>query len=564
MFKENPVSKAIPVLNYSQFYPDAKIPSQPLDLITGFDIEEVILTMVALRNSIERNRYDLRKDEMIASMFAKLPSSKSKRLIPMLFGKQGFALIHSVVISKILVDLLRRLPFNQPILDIEKDDYEERILDVILVYNERHYNHLLLEGLPDSHELVWGLAMMQNLSGFNEVDYARTGPIKHMILLRYIKLTLGNRFIELEKNLKDNIGLDSIYQFLGIFINIYAFLTNKQNPFLLLPQVSRDDPNYPYLSLMDLVIDKEVAASAKFDTGSLLTRPFFKAQNGNIYILDHRDFSLLNEKVFIYFLYEKTNLKSLLSFKNINELLSHFGLHYYEKFLLRTLFKTLERPGFRVIISDDNLLSDFTLIVNETDVFVLEVKSVSLNYRIFDQQNQKDFKKHIDDYFRERKGLPQLVRNISYLKNDSSNLLKLKKPASKLNIFPLILFVDPQIATHGVADYVGERASVEFSKLSSCFKEVKPLTMISIDFFIENIELLQRDRSLLKRLIQNYHAAINQKKQQYNKFRSMEKYVNSMVGFDLSVIGQEGVYRQEQQKIFRHLARIFKLNEAPK
>lgn len=557
------MSKVVPVVCYRQFYPNAELPSQPLDLIEGFDIEDVILTMVALRNSLERNHYDFSKDKMVASLLAKLPLAKSKRLGAMLFGKDHFVLVHSVVISKILVDLFRKLPFNQPSLDIGKDDYEERILDVILVYNEHQYNNLIVDGIitPDSYELVWGMMMQQRLSGFSEVDYARTGPIKHLILLRYLRIALGEKFQKLEMSLKENVGLDNIHQFLVIFINIYAFLSNKKNSHLILTEVSQEDPNYPYLSLMDLVIDKEVAASDNFDTGLLVTHPFFKAKNGNIYVLDHRDFSLLNEKGFIYFLYNKTNLKSLLSVKNVNELFSHFGLYFYEKFLLRNLFKALERPGFRVIISDDKLLSDFTLIVNETDVFVIEVKAVSMHYKVFDEKNFSDFKKHIDDYFRVGKGVPQLVRNISYMLNDSLNLLAFKKPPNKLNIFPIIIFVDPQISTHGIGDYVGEKARIEFAKFSNSFKEVKPLTMISIDFFIENIELLQRDRSLLKKLIQDYHNSINSKKQQYQKFRSTYNYVKSMMSFDLSVIGKEGVYRQGQKKIFKNLARIFNLRD---
>jgi hypothetical protein len=145
--------------------------------------------------------------------------------------------------------------------------------------------------------------------------------------------------------------------------------------------------------------------------------------------------------------------------------------------------------------------------------------------------------------------------------NDSSNLLAFKKPTNKLNIFPIIIFVDPQMSTHGVGDYVGEKAKIEFAKFSNSFKEVKPLTMINIDFFIENLELLQRDRSLLKKLIQDYHNSINSKKQQYQKFRSTHNYVKSMISFDLFIIGKKGVYRQEQQKIFKHLAKIFNLKD---
>ncbi|WP_293312325.1 hypothetical protein [Pedobacter sp. UBA5917] len=555
------MNEAIPVLNYSIFYPGYPMPGDPLKLIETFDLEQVILTMVALRNSLERNRYDFKNDILVQSILVKLPNTKAERVMQFLSGKKPFALVHSVVISKILVDLFKNLKNNQPKEDITEGEYEQRLLDLILIYNEHHYNHVVLEGKPHTHELVWSLMMMQDLSGFDEVDYARTGTIKHMVFIRFLQESLGEKYPLLEKSLKETTGLDSIYQFMSIFLHLFVHLAKREQPVLLLPQIAREDPNYVFLDPLGLIIDAKIAANEHFDIGTLFTRPFFRTSTGQIYVLDHNNFSLLVERSFIYLLHNKSNIKELLSVKNFNGLLSHFGFKYYEKFLIDRVLKSLVRTGVRLIPSDDKLLSDFTLIVNETDVFIMEVKSVAINYRVFDEQNPSEFRKYIDEQFREKKGLPQLVRNIEYLINDQNNLLHFKKAPSKLNVYPIIVFSEPQMATFGVADYVGEKAKAELAIFSKKFKKIQPLTMIHSDFFVENIELMSRDRGFLKKLIESYHKHIASKKEGYRKFSSPQNYVKSMVGFDKYVIGKSGAYRMDQKRIFAHLSEMFRLKD---
>lgn len=555
------MSKAIAVLNYSVFYPGSKIPEKPLDLLLGYDVEEVILTMVALRNSVQNSRYNFLADPIVVAIIEKLPANKAERLKSFLAPYPRFALVTGVVITKILVDLFKLLGSNRPTLALDDRDYEEKILDIVLVYNEYHYNNRLVEGLDDSHELVWAVMMMQNFSGMNEVDYARTGSIKHLIFLRYLRESLGKDFQKLEDSFNKNVGINTLNQFLAILTTLFFYVTKKNQSPLLLPQISEKDPSYPYLSLMDLVIDKELATSEKFDVGVLLSHPFYRTADGRTYLLDHRDFSLLAERGFIYLLYTKTNYLQLIGKNDFNGLLSHNGLNYYEKFLLHNLLKSLERPGFRVVATDDQLLSDFTLIVNETDVFVVEVKSTAIHYKVFDQQNGKEFKKHIDEQFCKKKGVQQLSRSIKYLKNDKADLLHFKKPAEKLNIYPIIIFTDPQVSTYGVNDYVGEISKKEFKKFDGDFKEIRPLTMIHVDFFIENIELLQADRSLLKKIIQDYHSSNLKKRRHYYKVRTTENYVRSLVGFDRYAVGKYGMYCLDQVRIFANLVKLFKLKE---
>lgn len=556
------MNKAIPVLNYSTFYVGSKPSEHPIEMFDGYDVEDVILTMVGIRNSLERSNYDYEKDGAIKAIMGCLPPEKANRLKYFIYCKPGFSLVQPAVIDRILVDLFRRLNADMVTKRIFGDGhFEQCILDVLLSYNEFHYSNNIVDDIVNSHQLVWKLVMMQGVSGIDKVDFARTGPIKHLVMLDFLRKSLGKQFPLLQESLEKEAKLDNIHQFLGTFLQLFSYLENHKGKEILLPQIQSNDPLKAFMEPMGLVMTKQVTMDERFDIGMLLARPFYETSKGATVILDHRNFSLLVERVFMYLLYYKSDYPKLACIKNLNGLFSHFGKHYYEGFLMHKLLGFLKRQDVRIIPSDDKHLADFTLIVNETDVFVIEVKSVAIHYNVFDTQNVDEFQKYIDDNYLIGAGTPQLQRFIHYLKDDGQKLLNIQKPASKLNIFPILIFTDPQAATYGVNDYVGLRANIEFEKYKPEFNKVMSLTMISSNFFVENIKLLKKDRNLLKKLIKEYHFFIKRRKQLYEKNQSIQNYGMSMVSFDGFAIGKHGAYRVPQSEIFSILGDVFGLKE---
>lgn len=554
--------RAIPVLNYSTFYAGYKPSEHPIEIFDGYDMEFVILTMVGIRNSLESCNYDYEKDGAIRAIMGCLPPERAKRLKYFIYCKPGFSLVQPSVIDRILVDLFLKLNANTVTRDIpDNGQFEQNILDVLLSYNELHFSNDIAEHIVNSHELVWTLAMMQGVSGVDKVDFARTGPIKHMVMLDFLRKSLGKQFPVLQESLEKKAKLGNIHQFLGTFLHLFSYLESYKGGETLLPQIQRNDPLNAHMRPMGLMMNKQVATNEKFSIGILLSRPFFETSKGAIVVLDHRNFSLLVERVFMYLLFHKSDYPKLAGIKNLNGLFSYFGKHYYEGFLMHKLLCFLKRQGIRIIPSDDKHLADFTLVLNETDVFVIEVKSVAVHYNVFDTQNTDEFRKYIDDNYLIGAGTPQLQRFIDYVKEDKRKLLNIQNPASKLNIFPIIVFTDPQAATYGVNDYVGLRANVEFESFKQDFHRVMPLTMISSDFFVENIGLLKKDRNLLKKLIKEYHFFIKRSKQQYDKNQSTQNYVRSMVSFDKFVVNKYGAYRVPQHDIFLGLVDVFGLKK---
>ncbi|RZJ78463.1 MAG: hypothetical protein EOO20_27820 [Chryseobacterium sp.] len=312
---------------------------------------------------------------------------------------------------------------------------------------------------------------------------------------------------------------------------------------------------------MELLINKKVASEENLNMGMMLSKPFFETSTGTIYVIDHRNFSLMSERAFMYLLFHKTDYQKLAGFKDMNGLLTYFGKKYYEEFLMGTLLKQMQKPGVRLLASDDIYLADFTLIVNETDVFVFEVKSVAQHYRIFDEQSAEELRKHVDkNYVDGKKGISQLERYIGYIHQDYKKLMHICNSSNKLNIYPVIVCADPKAATYGINDYVGQKANVVFSQFNADFKKVMPLTMIQSDFFVDNISLLSKDKMMLKKLIKGYHYFLKREKQRFKKNSNPQNLIRSMTSFDQYAIEKFSAFTLPQEQIYYHLKHVFQLN----
>jgi hypothetical protein len=551
------MKRLTPVLDYSTFYQGHQPLKEPLEILKGYDYEMVILTMVGLRNSLDRNRYQHQKDGAVEKIIGNLPDQKAERLKAFLQSGHSFTFVQSAVIDKIVLDLFKGLKNNQITRSLNDGQYEQRIFDVLLSYNECFYDNGILDGSFNRHELMWTLVMMQGVSRVSKVDFVRTGLIKHLLLLDFLQKSLGVDFGKLEKSFRERTGLATIYFFISLR-HIFDFVERSG---ALVPEFQRNDPSLSYVKPMELLINREVAGEANFDMGMMLSKPFFETSSGKIYLIDHRNFSFMSERAFLYLLFKKTSYQQLAGFKDMNGLLSHFGKKYYEEFLMGTLLNQMARPRVRVVASDDVYLADFTLILNETDVFLFEVKSVAQHYRIFDEQSAEKLRKHVDEnYVEGKKGIAQLDRYIGYIHEDCGWQLQIRNTLNKLNIYPIIVCTDQKAATYGINDYVGQKADMVFSKFKTGFRKVMPLTMIQADFFVDNILLLSKEKLMLKKLIKGYHYFLKGKKERFAKDNSPQNLIKSMTSFDQYAIEKYGAFTIPQEQIYYHLEKVFRLN----
>lgn len=549
-----------PVLNYSSFYQTKVVPPVSLDKLMDFDLERVVVMFILLRNAVNKKAPTDVTHPVILALILRLGTSKSTRAMSFLTDKtHPFVLTHGVVISKIVTDLFKIMSFNAPKESMESAKLEQAIFDVLMIYNEHHYEGTL-EPKPDDHQVVWRILLMQEISGLNEIDYTRTAIPKHLIFDKFLKTKLGDQYKVFEQILLEKTGVTIPLEFLVILLNVYLSATQAKNGLVF---IDRADRTYQILIDAGLVIDAKSVDAGKFDVGILVSHPFFRNSEGEMYLIDFSDFALITDKIWSYFLYTIPEIRALFpGVRSPNEYFSYLGKEYVEQYLLRTLFLQLHKTGNRVLFTEDKNLPDIALILNEKDVFLFEVKASALHYNVMAQKSVANFQEFLDlNFSRDKKGVKQLVRNIEYLSTDSGDLYELRCPQKKLTIYPLIIYTDPHLDKNAVNDYINVSAKPLLDMHRHSFKEIKPVTMISADFFVENINLLRKDRSLLKRMIEAYYKQFKKRMEKYAAFRSTENYMNAMISFDQFVAGQEGLYRTDKLKILNELTELFKLRE---
>lgn len=550
-----------PVLMYTNFYQNKPIPDDPLSQLGLFNFEEVILVLILLKNSLNPKKLESIENETFKTLISRLPKVKQKRLLLFLANPTiPYALTNGIVVSKIITDVIKLLKYNDPKIEITSVEFEENLLDVILAYNENHYT-AKLEPQPDDHQVLWKLLLMQDISGIDIVTFSRTSVPRQLVFHKFLQLKMGDKFAEFEDNLREVTGVSNIHEFILILLKIYALATQNLNGLIT---IDKTDRAYKILIDSGLVVDAKMDECEKFDLPTLISHPFFRTSKGELYLIDSTDFELVVNKIFSYLLFSKGEIGRFLpKINNYNNYKSLIGYEFIEKYLMGNLFQSMQKAGCRIILSDDKHLPDVTIILNERDIFLIEIKDTSMHFNVSYLQDVQAFQDFIDKYFvTERKGVKQLLNNIEYLTTDKQSLFKLKADRKKINVYPLIVFTDQHLTKNGVNDYVACKAHDKMAELKPNFKDIKPLTMIHYDFFVENISLLQQMPSLLKKSIDSYHRSCRQKMSKYQKLRSTANYMDAMISFDRFIVDHNKLYRLDKMFILNQIDKIFNLHDS--
>lgn len=550
------------ILIYTHYYPDSELPARDLEKIRGIDRDNVLRFLLAMRTSVARHRGPNIKNPFINRFSDNLPAQHRERLLRFLAHADGaYFLTVPVIITQIIIDIL-----NEPAWENDPGKNNEyyftvSMLEVIMLYNDHHFKSLDIGKRDDSHELIWEMMLMQEINGDTSGSFVRSGVAKQAIFLEFLRSALAENYEEFEKEVCSMLGVKSIGAYAVMFLVLQIVQDRAQKESMPLISLSEQDEMYAVAHHAKLVIDVETS-DRKFDAGKVLTHPFLKLSDKRLYLMGTHDFSLITEKGWVFYLFLSGKLSMFLpKIKSVNDLLSFIGFSYIEKFLMVPIFQSLGRPGFRINPSDDTLVPDVTLINNEKDVFLIEIKSVSLNYKVWEDQDLGKFKSHLESqYIREKKGVIQLHKCIGNLVKSPVELYGIHKDLKKINIYPIIIYTEPHLNIVGVNDYVNQNAPELPVELSEKFQTVYPVTMIHYDFFIENLNVIRRDKGILKDAIIHYHSSLKRRLVKWSGAKSTSNYLKAMAPFDDFIAGYKGLYEVGKDTIARELNAIFNPN----
>ncbi|HEY8929825.1 MAG TPA: hypothetical protein VIM55_11570 [Mucilaginibacter sp.] len=551
--------KQYTILIYTQFFGTTQLPPKNLDKIKGLDRDNVLRFLISIKIAVTKTYGKNITHPFIQLLLKNLPRNHANRLTTMLsMDNQAYFLTHPVVINQIVADILNE-PEDQLMPRINQLDYfAVAMLELLMIYNDHHFKTLDIGKSPDNHDLIWKMMQMQNINGNNPASFVRCGIIKQAIFLEFLKEALGEKYEAFDKLMSNMIGIKALVNSALLYVQLQAVQDRTGKTDKPLVVIAPNDEYYPVIEKLRLVIDLQ-QKEGTYDSGRVIMHPFLKLSDNRLYLTGTHDFSLITEKGWEYFLFSAGQIgKFIPEIKDINGLRSFIGYRYIEKFLMGKLFNSLNRAGCRVILSDDQKTPDVTMIINEIDVFIFEIKSVALNYKVWQEQDLEGFKKYLDEQFvKGKKGVSQLHKCMGHLASQAGKLFGLHTPLHKLRIYPIIIFTEPQLTIHAVNDYVIEQAPAIPQNLNGIFKSIAPVTMIHYDFFLENLKVIRENKAVLKNAINYYHQTVAARKVQHQKVNSTANYLNAMQSFDNLVAGFSGLYEVDQQTIAKELAKVF-------
>ena len=547
-----------PVLTYSIYYPDKPVPGRNLDRLSGIDRDTIVKLLCRIKMTFSRERHRDPNNPFINWFIGLLPDGHAARMRAFLYGKNTAHFIAvPLTINQVLVDLMN----EDNAANNEELDYPAYIslavLETLMIYNDHHFRSVVVSGREDNHDLLWELSLMQDLNGKNQASFVRTGMIKQAIFLGFLKQQLGEKYGEFANTLSANLGIPELVSVALLYVNLQLSQDNRLAERDPLIAISPDDQAYTVIEKLNLVCEGQQNIP-RHSIGNLMMKPFIRLSNNYLSFTGTHDFALISEVGWAHFLQKEGTLVSLLpNLKKDNQFWAWIGT-YVEKFLLTTVFKTFHQIGLRVICSDDLKTPDITLILNETDVFIIEIKSLTLHFKDWESQDLPAFKKYlIDSFISEKKGANQLYKCLQHLANDPKGLFALHKPLKKLKIYPVIVYTEPHASTVAVNDFIIKNAPAIPDELANQFGTIHPITMIECDFFLENSKVLREKKRLIKDAILHYHQTINLRKKKYQKANSTVNFSKAMETFDNIIIGYEGLYQQDQMVIADEVKMMF-------
>lgn len=546
-----------PVLNYTIYYPGTTLPEKNVKRLAGLNRDVIYNLFCRLKMTLSRSSERDADNPFMNWYISKLPLAHGERLKQFLFnGSANHFITTPLVVNQILADLFNEAEGTQE-PNFERADYISlAILETLLIYNDHHFRYIGIGDKQDGHDLLWQIMMMQDLNGANQASFARTGAMKQAVFLTYLEHILKGQFPEFEEKICTKLGIPKLVEVSLMYIGLQVEQDKRLKTKDPLICIAPETPPSQLLYKLNLVT-KPANMAGDFSVFKVMMQPFIRLSNGYLSFTGTHDFTLISELGWGYFLFNEGTLSPYIPQFVKSNFQAFFG-YYVEKFLLGKIFCSLHQKGLRAITSDDKKTPDMTLILNETDVFLIEIKTSTLHYKDWQEQNLEAFKKYLNtNFISDKKGVIQLHKCLQHLADDPKGLFGLHTPLHKLKIYPIVVYTEQHAGVVAVNDYIVNNSPVLSSELAAKFGNIHPVTMIDGDFFIENSKVLRNNKRLLKDAILRYHSGTKQRKKQWLKVNSTWNFSKAMQNFDNYSIGYEGLYKEDQIAIANEIKFIF-------
>lgn len=531
------------VTKFTEFY-NASLPRDINEYLRTYPTDVLILKLSRINAVLFTHPAEgaETQEAILESCFNKLSNNRNA-IIQRIRKKMDVAFFTYPCIAQVIRDaLLYYQPLPEEDIPFNEGAFEDTVFDRILMQNDLYYNN---DGDDlESYEGIWKLQLMQQHYLRSNSNLLLVAPVKNFLLYQFMRAEFANG----EKYLEEfytALGLASYFEYYLIFRGILQQVFDAAGKGEVKHILTLDAKQEKLIG--HYALREENITSGKFKGDihmEIVTRPLYYAEQQHPVVLDFYFFNYITDFALTYKLHELSSLKEDPRFSNFTKFKAHLGKSYYEDFIARRVLSGIFRPkNFKVVSNNNNSpLSDFTIVRNQRDVILIELKSVDLHPATLEDLDVNEFKNFLVEQFCIKKGVPQLVKQISKLANTQKMDRIIKDPANKhkLCIYPVIVYTEHSMDVNGVNQFLNEHLEKGITPLRHKFRKIYPLTAIKLDLFIRYYSLLREDPKVLYTWIQGYHELLRTREKTYRKTPnpwtyfeqnlSFQNYVNSMHG----------------------------------
>lgn len=304
-------------------------------------------------------------------------------------------------------------------------------------------------------------------------------------------------------------------------------------------------------------------------------RPIYKANNNQLYIID---WDFLNRKFFdglIRDFYEVTSIHQII--KKFPDFLATFSKDISEDILFRKTIEACFKNRFNEILFNrfpEKCPADCYLRYNQY-IFLFEFKNNSFSSKSLDAGSFDSIKEEIDRKMNftynwedntKNKGVAQIINQIKQLHESFESQNKLSRDKIKFRnmvIIPIVVYSDKVFGMPGINDYLNS----EFLKYQSTlgdlnFKKIEDLTLININFFIQNLDAFRSGNiRLFMDLITDYRSKIKKRKQNHKSNPDIKKYDQLFDSFeDIEFYSNPDFFRNNSGGFAKRAIEIFAID----
>jgi hypothetical protein len=537
-----------PVLKYTDFYKTG-LPKDQFDLLRKYPTDLIILRLSKINSILfnEPEQTSKSQQEVFRQCFPLLSEPKREKVVAQLLerdkGKEITFFTATTIVKLINSSFQNYLPSPDKDELINSQLFEDDIFDSILIQNDLYYTSLSDDQNLETYEAIWHMQLMQQHYIRKHRDLFMIAPIKNFLFYKFMMKVFpgGATYIN---EFCTNLGIPSYFNYYFFFMNI---LQNVFNSYKEKEAKHIVDLNTAQNEIIKhFSIRPQDFTEGKYEGNihkELMPKPFYFILDKHPVIIDFHFFEHVVDLALAHNFYNFSSLKGSDKAPTFSQFKSELGKDYYEGFILKEIFqKIYHAKNYTVLHAPQNSpLSDFTIVRNQREVLMIEVKSAEIHFNPLEDLDTEAFKEFLTKNFSRKKdkqtgnrGVYQLAKQIELLATTDkmNSILKDTSQKKKLIIYPVIIYLENALDMAGINSYLNNEFERNVNPFNINFRKIHPLTSINLNFFLRHYLKLKNNPALLFQTITSYTKFLSEKNKEYDKRPHPMSFFEKNISFD--------------------------------